>query len=186
VPDPVHGGCVRPFHDTHDKNFGGPHGQGAATADLNCAIPVTRTGCKMDGYVGQAEQGQNCTTNDPACSPCTGTTQAQCVDVMGYHDGADIPNYWSYARSFVLQDHMYEPNASWSLPQHLFQVSEWSAFCTNPQNPFSCKNALQNPNSSDGQLHYAWTDMTYLLHRYGVSWGYYVFKGTEPDCEVDS
>jgi phospholipase C len=105
---------------------------------------------------------------------------------MGYHDGADIPNYWAYARSFVLQDHMYEPNASWSLPQHLFQVSEWSAFCGNPQNPFSCRNALQSPNSSDGQLHYAWTDLTYLLHRYGVSWGYYVFKGTEPDCEVNS
>ena len=81
---------------------------------------------------------------------------------------------------------MYEPNSSWSLPEHLFQVSEWSAFCTNPLNPFSCTNALQNPNPSDGQPHYAWTDMTYLLHRYGVSWGYYVFQGTEPDCEDDS
>jgi phospholipase C len=28
--------------------------------------------------------------------------------------------------------------------------------------------------------------MTYLLHRAGVSWGYYVFKGSEPDCESDS
>jgi phospholipase C len=28
--------------------------------------------------------------------------------------------------------------------------------------------------------------MTYLLHNAGVSWGYYVFKGTEPDCEVDT
>jgi phospholipase C len=28
--------------------------------------------------------------------------------------------------------------------------------------------------------------MTYLLHKNGVSWGYYVFKGTEPDCENDS
>ena len=24
------------------------------------------------------------------------------------------------------------------------------------------------------------------LHQYGVSWGYYVFQGTEPDCESDS
>ena len=46
---------------------------------------------------------------------------------MGYHDGADLPNYWAYATNFVLQDHMFEPNASWSLPAHLFLVSEWSA-----------------------------------------------------------
>jgi phospholipase C len=112
---------------------------------------------------------------------------------MGVHDGSDIPNYWNYARSFVLQDHMFEPNASWSLPQHLFQVSEWSARCTDPFNAFSCINALQNPNSdsasnnaNDGQLHYAWTDMTYLLHKNNISWGYYVFNGTEPDCENDA
>ena len=33
---------------------------------------------------------------------------------------------------------------------------------------------------------YAWTDITYLLHKHGVSWRYYVFKGTEPDCEDDA
>jgi phospholipase C len=32
---------------------------------------------------------------------------------------------------------------------------------------------------------YAWTDLTYLLHKNGVSWGYYVVNGTEPDCEND-
>jgi phospholipase C len=186
VPDPVNGGCVRPFHDTSDKNYGGPHGAANATADMDCASPATRTGCKMDGFVGQTENGQNCTSTDPSCSPCTGATHAQCIDAMGYHDAGEIPNYWAYARNFVLQDHMYEPNASWSLPEHLFQVSEWSAFCTDAQNPFSCTNALQNPNPSDGQPHYAWTDLTYLLHRYGVNWGYYVFQGTEPDCEDDS
>jgi phospholipase C len=185
-PDPVNGGCIKPFHDSSDKNFGGPHGQANAVADMHCANFAARAGCNMDGFVGQAEKGQKCTSTDPNCSPCTTSTQAKCIDVMGYHDAGEIPNYWAYARSFVLQDHMYEPNASWSLPQHLFQVSEWSAFCTDPQNPFSCTNALQNPNPSDGQLHYAWTDMTYLLHKFGVSWGYYVFQGTEPDCEDDS
>jgi phospholipase C len=33
---------------------------------------------------------------------------------------------------------------------------------------------------------YAWTDLTYLLHKHGVSWRYYVFKGTQPDCEDDA
>src|SRR4029077_4046270 len=34
-----------------------------------------------------------------------------------------------------------------------------------------------------GQPDYAWTDLTYLLHKHHVSWGYYVVSGTEPDCE---
>jgi hypothetical protein len=33
---------------------------------------------------------------------------------MGYHNGSDIPNYWSYARHFVLQDHMFASNLGWS------------------------------------------------------------------------
>ncbi len=68
---------------------------------------------------------------------------------MGYHDAREIPNYWTYAQDFVLQDHMFEPNASWSLPQHLFMVSEWSAFCRDPLKPFSCHNAIENPNGDE-------------------------------------
>src|ERR1700738_4602888 len=29
VPDPLRGPCVRPFHDPHDVNYGGPHEQNA-------------------------------------------------------------------------------------------------------------------------------------------------------------
>ncbi len=178
VPDPTHGGCVTPFHDPADKNSGGPHGAASAAADIN--------GGKMDGFVGQAENGRGCKTTNPNCSPCTQPGQAKCIDVMGYHDAREIPNYWAYAHDFVLQDRMFEPNSSWSLPEHLFMVSEWSAFCTTPLEPLSCTNALQNPNPSNGLPQYAWTDMTYLMHKDQVSWGYYVFKGTEPDCENDS
>jgi phospholipase C len=186
VPDPQHGGCVKPFHDLQDKNYGGPHSQNNATADID--------GGKMDGFVGQAENGSQCQTdpNNPNCSPCSQGQTGACIDVMGYHDSGEIPNYWSYARHFVLQDRMFEPNASWSLPEHLFQVSEWSAKCTDPTNAFSCTNALQNPNPVNklGPLNqnplYAWTDMTYLLHKHKVNWAYYVFKGTEPDCENDA
>ena len=192
VPDPMTNQCVAPYHDSSDQNYGGPHGTASAKNDID--------GGKMDGFVAQAEKGSGCatgSTNDPSCSPCTGqpaagTPQSKCVDVMGYHDAREIPNYWTYAKDYVLQDHMFEPNSSWSLPQHLFMVSEWSAYCTDPTQPFSCTGALQSPNSdggyngaNDGQLHYAWTDMTYLLHKNNVSWGYYVFKGTEPDCEND-
>mgnify|MGYP003335596696 FL=1 len=34
--------------------------------------------------------------------------------------------------------------------------------------------------------YYAWTDLTYLLHRDHVSWGYYVATGREPDCRDDA
>jgi phospholipase C len=185
VRDPA-GGCQRPFHDTADVNGGGPHGQSNATADIDAGA--------MDGFVAQARKAKRGCTDptNPACA--NGGTR---TDVMGYHDGGDIPNYWAYAHSFVLQDHMFEPNASWSLPEHLFEVSEWSAFCTTHDQPSSCANALQNPgsppdfkgknlNRNGGPPIYAWTDLTYLLHRAGVSWGYYVVAGTEPDCADDA
>jgi phospholipase C len=201
VPDPVTSGQVCSFADHSDSNFGGPHDAAAATADMNCADAATRAGCKMNGFVIQSESASGC-GNDattPGCSPCTTATSGACNDAMGYHDGGDIPNYWTYAHDFVLQDHMFEPNASWSQPQHLFMVSEWSANCTNPLDAFSCTNSLNDPNwastqtnangdwmfPNDGRPHFAWTDMTYLLHKAGVSWGYYVFNGTEPDCEND-
>jgi phospholipase C len=161
VPNPATGDCVKPFHDRRDQNPDAPHGSRGAVADVDAG--------KMDGFIAQA-----------------GTP-----DVMGYHDGREIPNYWAYAREFVLHDRMFEPNASWSLPEHLFQVSEWSAFCTKHDDPSSCTNALDNPGMPPGFAGaktppiYAWTDLTYLLHQNGVSWGYYVLEGTEPDCQDD-
>ncbi len=183
VPDPKTGACVKPYHNRNDKNGGGPHGAASAVADVD--------GGKMDGFIAQAEAGQqNCT--DPTNPACTNSSTP---DVMGYHDGSEIPNYWTYAANFVLQDRMFEPNASWSLPEHLFQVSEWSALCRQHDNPFSCTNALQSPGlppdfqPTPGVTRpnpiYGWTDLTFLLHQKGVSWGYYVVEGTEPDCEDD-
>ena len=113
---------------------------------------------------------------------------------MGYHDRSDIPNYWKYARNFVLQDHMFAPNGSWSLPVHLLAVSAWSALCKVTGDPMSCRDAPDlpaRPPDFKGNLRktipdYAWTDITYLLHKHDVSWRYYVFEGTEPDCQDDA
>ncbi len=176
--------CVTPFHDTYDENHGGPHSLGNAVADIN--------GGAMDGFVAQVHKSlRNCiNTLNPACGAQSGTGS---TDVMGYHNGADIPNYWAYAHNFVLQDHMFESVASWSLPSHLFMVSAWSAHCTVPGNPWSCTNAPSHPGNPPGFGHgknkstsppsYAWTDLTYLLHKYSIPWRYYVFAGSEPDCE---
>ncbi len=188
VPDPLHGGCVAPFHNPNDENYGGPHGHGAFTTDLD--------GGKMDGFVAEAEKGSKCASTEPGCSPCAEQgSSAQCIDPMGYHDGREIPNYWTYAQNFVLQDNMYEPNSSWSWPEHLFLVSAWSAVCEKEkkwvEDPMSCVGAPEGPPKPErspppySTKSLPWTDVTYLLHKHDVSWGYYVFEGDEPDCEDD-
>jgi len=203
VPDPNAGGCQRPFHNTRDVNAGGPHYNQSAVADID--------GGKMDGFVKTVEQAQDLDTDKTSC--VVAGQAPGCVDVMGYHDQREIPNYWTYAQNFVLQDRMFEPTDTWSLPAHLYMVSGWSAICQSSTDPFSCATDLEfpdserEPQSSVSQIQqingaaagiftavdaddaqgspqpdYAWTDITYLLHRAGVGWRYYLAQGTEPDC----
>jgi len=181
--------CVRPFPDHADVNSGGPHHSTNATLDINDG--------RMDGFAVRARIAAH-TCVDSVNPECAGVRRSDGPpDAMGYHTGTDLPNYWTYAHDFVLQDHMFEPNASWSLPAHLFMVSEWSAKCTQHNNPSSCVNAdAQSSKDSppgnnplrpakNGPI-YAWTDLTYMLHAAGVSWGYYVATGTQPDCASGS
>jgi phospholipase C len=183
IPDPANGGCVMPYHDATDKNGGGPHGSSNATADINAG--------KMDGFVGQAEKGKKGCVQvvDPNC------TNSVKTDVMGYKDARDIPNYWSYADNFALQDHLFQPNASWSFPQHLYLVSEWAAKCSAKDDPMSCVTNIDAPGApmgggagginGDNQAarNFAWTSLTYLLYTHKISWRYYVAEGLQPDCE---
>ena len=185
VPDPQTGQCVAPFVDHADVNGGGPHGHHDAVADVD--------GGRMDGFISEVHSARHgcADPDDPACA---GSAPP---DVMGYHTESDIPNYWTYAHDFVLQDRMFEPNSSWSLPEHLFMVSEWSARCARHNHPNSCVNDVQSPGTPPARPpmfggatlaapFYAWTDLTYLLHRHHVGWGYYIVSGTEPDCENDA
>jgi phospholipase C len=199
-PDPWTGRCVGPYHDTNDKNAGGPHDASDSLADIDNG--------RMDGFIIQAEQGRKGCAN-PADPTCANVVEP---DVMGYHDGREIPNYWAYARTFVLQDHMFCSVASWSLPAHLYEVSAWSAYCSLHDDPMSCVNEMNAPgippdfrwafggrrklfnkwtrqfggrrNGRPGTKPiYAWTDITYLLHAHHVSWGFYIFKGANPNCD---
>jgi phospholipase C len=186
VPNPA-GGCTRPYHDKADVNGGGPHGVANAVADVH--------GGKMNGFVKERATGLKGCDNpdDPACA--VGATP----DVMSYHTGAEIPDYWTYARDFALDDHMFEPVKSWSLPDHLYMVSAWSARCRN-HSPGSCVNDIVGPYSVNHfdnavsrelatgrtSIDLAWTDITWLLYTHHVSWRYYVQAGTQPDCGKDS
>ena len=175
APDPKTRRCIAPYHDPNDQNIGGPHTQDSGLGDID--------GGKMDGFVREARLEPAC-GGGVATPTCSGMT-SDVSEVMGYHDDREIPNYWSYARDFVLQDHLFEPVLSWSLPAHLFMVSGWSAKCSVPGAPSSCFPAGDQVDSSDStgpRPDYAWTDLTYLLHRAAVTWRYYVTSGTEPDC----
>ncbi|HXJ65741.1 MAG TPA: alkaline phosphatase family protein [Actinomycetota bacterium] len=181
IPDPALSRCVRPFHDRSFVNDGGPHSHLDALRDIDRG--------RMDGFVPSAFIGRRtycatAPTNDPHCTGLT--SHSKLPDVMGYHTDREIPNYWTYAKDFVLQDHMFEPVNSWSLPSHMWMVSGWSARCSNTQDPMSCKTAVgfgrQHPLPSGG---YPWTDLTWLLYQHQVTWRYYVGKGTQPDCAGD-
>jgi phospholipase C len=168
-PDPnLDGGCIVAFHDAKDKNGGGPHGSGSFKTCVDNG--------KMDGFIKNAEGGKTgCSDpNDPNC------TNGNFIDVMGYKLKADIPNYWAYATQFVLQDHMFESDASWSWPMHQYMVSEWAAKCTS-SDPMSCVSDL-NTGPIDGGF-YSWTPLTYLLDNAKVTWKYYLAQGTTPDCD---
>jgi len=178
--------CV-PLHVDHaNSDGGGPHGLRSFVRDLD--------GGRMDGFLRQSVRARrHCAdVNNPACA--SGSDR----QVMGYHPRSDIPNYWKLAERNVLQDHLFEPVRSWSLPEHLWGVSLWSATCAT-DDPFSCHDDIvqhqRHPVSGyvgDGRHRlrskpvYAWTDLTYLLHKAGVSWGYFVKPGTEPDCRHDA
>jgi phospholipase C len=189
VPDPQSTTCVRPYHDTHDENGGAPHNAKASDIAID--------GGKMDGFIAVmngAQKTGGCPTDIPTC-----VVKGHERSVMGYHTADELPIYWAYAKAFVLQDHMFEPVASWSLPAHLYMVSEWAASCSTIGDPMSCKRNRVGFNQLDwprdlfdksspqipGRPDYPWTDLTYLLHAYGVSWAYYVMDGFEPDCLND-
>jgi phospholipase C len=183
LPDPVLGHCSRPFASSEQIQFGGPHDNPAAITSIDHGA--------MDGFVRAAmEKTHTCAYDrfNPRCAGSLGPKDQP--DVLSYHTRSDIPNYWAYAKHYQLQDRMFAPVDSWTLPSHLFLMSAWSALCPDPTDPMSCRSNIDL--KGPGEQHrygddpnYAWTDITYLLHAAGVSWSFYVGKGTcsVPPCK---
>jgi phospholipase C len=179
VPDPRSGQCVKPYLDHGDVSCGGPHGDQSSLADVADGA--------MNGFVREIEAMGG---HGPGAYPLAwarhycqhpNTDPRESDQVMAYHDGGDIPNYWAYARNFVLQDRMFESVHSWSFPSHLFLVSAWSAICGQANNPMSCVSALlPNDRTLKNPTPFAWTEITYLLHKARVSWVYYLDHGALP------
>jgi phospholipase C len=174
IPNPATHGCNRPYHDTNGVDIGGLHADVSAITDIN--------GGKMDGFIKVAEASKaGCSWPGIGCN-----TDPQKPDVMGYHDDHEIPNYWAYAKHFVLQDRMFEPTIGPTMPSHLYMVSGWSAVCRT-LSPMSCRTEIGLQNQIDRDLtkqpDFRWTDLTYMLAKHHVSWRYYISPKTVPDCD---
>ncbi len=162
LQDPVGGDCVAPYHDTNDINRGGPHSWDNAQADIDNG--------KMDGFVKEAYKGKSDKGHEackPPASECTPGKNPR--DVMGYHDYHEIPNYWNYARLYVLQDHMFESVASYSLVAHLYMLAAQSGGYTGYHQ--------HKPTT------YNFPEITELLTSGKIDWKYYVTSGRLPDTE---
>jgi len=190
IPDPAAHHCHRSYHDTNVFDRGGPHNVAASN--------ITVHGGRMNGAIRALRAiGTTCEHHPRAVCDRAKPGPSGQPDVMGYHTAQEIPNYWAYARRYGLQDRMFAPSDSWTLPSHLYLVSGWSATCPRPMDPMSCRSDLDLPGSNvasngrtwtpvDGSPRpYAWADITWLLTHAGVSWGYYVGRGTcvLPPCE---
>jgi phospholipase C len=172
--------CVRPFHDVHNYNAGGPHGapdfltavdDGAMNGFLVAIPPVGVEPAACDGQ-----------TNPVACTTAVADGVAR-HDAVGYHTANEIPNYWKYAQTFTLNDNLFQSDSSFSFPSHLYIVSGWSAICANTSAASCVNNQSYALGFTPTPNEFAWTDVTYLLHQRQVSWRYYIAVGNEPDCD---
>jgi phospholipase C len=177
VPDPIAHACVHPYHSSEQLQEGGPHAQRHSELDVN--------GGRMDGFVRTVVDSPLYCADHRGALRCRNYLGPQGQpDVMSYHTAKEIPNYWRYAKTFVLQDRMFAPADSWTLPAHLFLVSAWAARCSDAHDPMSCVSNLelveqfQTMRSHEDVPIWAWTDITYLLWEQGVEWGYYVGDDT--------
>jgi len=131
------GPCVAPFHTSALINNGGSHFNQNAIADIDGGL--------MDGFLAQAGGPPE--------------------DALSWHDSREIPNYWSWAKLYVLQDRLFESVLSYSLPAHLYMLAAQSGgyvgFLPIPQT-------------------YTFPEITELLQSGQIDWRYYVNHGPTP------
>lgn len=162
LPDlPGSSHCVKPFHMTQPPACDLEH-------NWNTAHAAWDNG-RMDGFVWA--EGSNYT--------------------MGYRDERDIPNYWEYARHYVLADNFFSSLAGPSLPNHVYTVAAQSGGLIN--NVCSADHEVDELKAvTDDDDGFSFASMVSLLASHHVSWKYYVEtrgplpKGTEDRCHVNA
>jgi phospholipase C len=151
--------CVKPFHITEGPPCDMSH-------EWNVAHAAWDNG-RMDGFVWA--EGSNFT--------------------MGYLDQRDIPNYWAYARHYVLADNFFSSLTGPSLPNHVYTVAAQSGgLITNVCSADHEIDELKSRMDDDDGFSFA--SIVKLLAAHNVSWKYYVQtraplpKGNLDPCHV--
>jgi phospholipase C len=154
--DPTDNTTVVPYHNTAFIDFDAPHDWSNAEADID--------GGKMDGFMQQAYTTYALSVTpapEPGYDP---------KGVMAYHDYHEIPNYWNYAELYVLQDHMFESVAAYSLVSHLYMLAAQSG---------GYYDSYNQPKPTV----YTFPEITQFLASSNITWNYYVTSGRTPDEE---
>jgi len=109
-------GCVKSYHTLNFTNIDLNHDQQSALIDVD--------GGKMDNFIA-GEEEQNST--------------------MAYQDNATIPNYWTFAKSYVLADEYFSSVEGWSVPNHWYSLAGQAPAISIPTflNPGSTSNATK-------------------------------------------
>jgi phospholipase C len=129
----------------------------------------------QDGENEEITAGQLPTKH--ADHPPAGPTPPWVLNTLSYYDWHEIPNYWEYARHFVLCDQFFSSLAGPSEPNHLYTVAAKSGGLVN--NP----NSRKARNVGDTDAVYTFPTMAELLQNSHVSWKYYDEK---PDPQEHS
>ena len=111
---------------------------------------------------------------------------------------SEIPNYWAYARTYGLQDQMFAPSDSWTLPSHLYLVSAGRRRVPGSIRALVVSSDLELPGNNvaghgpdverrptGDPRPYIWADRSRgCLSGAGVSWAYYVGPehASSPPC----
>jgi phospholipase C len=95
--------------------------------------------------------------------PPPGPTPEWVRNTLSYYDWHEIPNYWEYARRYVLCDAFFSSLAGPSEPNHLYTVAAKSGGLVN--NP--------PPNIAGQDSVYTFPTMAELLQQSHVTWKYY-------------
>jgi phospholipase C len=106
-------------------------------------------------------------TEHPA-QPPQGPTPTWVLNTLSYYDWHEIPNYWEYARRFVLCDRFFSSLAGPSEPNHLYTVAAKSGGLVN--NPTYNHRAVEG---GDTGFVYTFPTMAELLQNSHVTWKYY-------------
>ena len=129
------------------------------TIDPEDIMPIG--GAPQSG-AGEAVVAGQLPTVHPAHPPA-GPTPEWVINTLSYYDWHEIPNYWEYARRYVLCDAFFSSLAGPSEPNHLYTVAAKSGGLVN--------NPLPNIDGQDGV--YTFPTMAELLQQSRVTWKYY-------------